>query len=170
MGIFGYIFFLDAVQQIILQNLPQSNVWTMIVISLVIIELLLSFPVVFFPVTWAVENTIAPSFFGKDDGRTFTSVAAWKRNIVRTVLVFVVVLPATLIPRISLAVTLAGAFSNSLAGIILPTLFNLLIFWDDSRVIKKIFLFIIIGVGVFTMAVTSTIAIVQIANAIAGNS
>jgi hypothetical protein len=58
--------------------------------------------------------------------------------VCRSVVVAVVLLLASFVPRASLAVALAGAFSNALAGIILPTLFHLLVFWDTSRLISKV--------------------------------
>ena len=81
-----------------------------------------------------------------------------------------IIIPATLIPRVSLGVALAGAFSNALSGIILPTLFHLLVFWNSSRPISKVVNILVLAFGVFSMAVTSTLVIAAIANAVAGNS
>jgi hypothetical protein len=86
------------------------------------------------------------------------------------VLVVSILIPATLIPRVSLGVALAGAFSNALSGIILPTLFHLLVFWGSSRWLSKAVNISILVFGVFAMAVTSTLVIAAIANAVAGNS
>jgi hypothetical protein len=86
------------------------------------------------------------------------------------VLVVSILLPATLIPRVSLGVALAGAFSNALSGIILPTLFHLLVFWSSSRWLSKAVNVAILVFGVFAMAVTSTLVIAAIADAVAGNS
>ncbi len=77
---------------------------------------------------------------------------------------------ASFVPRASLAVALAGAFSNALSGLILPTLFHLIVFWDSSRLLGKIVNFVVLGFGIFAMAVSSTLVIASIANVIAGNS
>ncbi len=185
----GYVFFLDAVQQVVLSNLPTRGGWFAAATVLVLVELVLSFPLVFFPISWAVEKSIAPSFFRPYDAAVFSSVAGWKTNIVRgnllfcvlfvfvcllihskAILVMLVLVPATLIPRVSLGVALAGAFSNALSGIILPTLFHLVVFWDSSRRISKAVNIVLLALGVFAMAVTSTLVIAAIANAVAGNS
>jgi proton-coupled amino acid transporter len=82
----GYIFFLDTVQQIVLSNLTGGVLVAATVI--VLLELLLSFPLVFFPIAWAVEKSIAPSFFRPYDAPVFSSLVGWKTNIVRGGAVF----------------------------------------------------------------------------------
>ena len=167
-SISGYIFFLDAVQQIVVENLPGA--WRIAVTALVIVELILSFPVVFFPIAWVVERNIAPQYLGPPESLVFKSRIGWRVNFTRIILIYIILLSAVLIPRVSLAVALAGAFANSLSGIILPTLFYLIVFWDTaSRVNKAINIFILI-VGLFAMSVTSTFVIARIANIVAGNS
>jgi amino acid permease len=59
----GYLSFLDVVRPIVVFNLPFNSGWLIAVSVLIIVELLLSFPLVFFPISWAVEHSIAPSLF-----------------------------------------------------------------------------------------------------------
>jgi hypothetical protein len=66
----GYIFFLDNVQDIIIKNLAPD--WRLAVSIMVMLELILSFPVVFFPISWAVERNMAPRLFSPPESPVFT--------------------------------------------------------------------------------------------------
>lgn len=59
----AYVSFLDTVEPIVISNLPSGSGWRIAVSVILIVELLLSFPLVFFPISWAIEHSIAPSFF-----------------------------------------------------------------------------------------------------------
>lgn len=59
----SYVAFLDTVQPIVINNLPRGSGLYIAVSVILVVELLLSFPLVFFPISWAVEHSIVPSLF-----------------------------------------------------------------------------------------------------------
>ena len=85
-------------------------------------------------------------------------------------LVFLVIVPTTVIPNVALAAGLAGAFANSLSGFILPTLCHMILFWKDASVLSKLLHGTVLLFGFVSMGVTSAYSILLIINTIAGNT
>jgi hypothetical protein len=82
-------------------NLPRNSPFLITLIVFIAIELLLSFPVVFFPIANIAIVTYPP-----------LQHRFLLRLLVHVCVVYFMILLAALVPKISLGVTLAGAFAN----------------------------------------------------------
>ncbi|XP_071947226.1 uncharacterized protein [Antedon mediterranea] len=108
LGISGYLRYGHATQQIIIENLieDENSMFLTIVYSLICISVMLTYPLQLFPVIEVIENAffLPGKIFGPENGSETdtlikekaiagvavavpTSVSAWKRNLIRLLLI-----------------------------------------------------------------------------------
>ncbi|KAL4240014.1 hypothetical protein ACF0H5_000809 [Mactra antiquata] len=188
-GILGYLRFGEGVHQMLNTNIPSGDPISVAVNIGICIGILLTFPLQIFPVIEIVEKNLFAT--GRLCGPKHTvdtseeealmssdkspllddqdhvvahipdSVPAWKRNIVRILIVLVAGgLAVVLRNNFAYVGAFVGAVGSSALAFILPCLFHLKLCWQDISVFIKIKDFIIIIFGIFA-SIISVISVIQ---------
>jgi len=128
-GLLGYAAFGDKVSDLITTNMPPIAVTNMMKVSLCV-GLLLTYPIMCFPVIELVEETL---------GRTSdsTKVDMAKRNALRAGFVLATGVVAYLVPKFGVFISLVGASASAALAFVLPSLFHLKLRFSKMSVLHR---------------------------------
>ncbi|XP_075228655.1 proton-coupled amino acid transporter-like protein pathetic isoform X2 [Lycorma delicatula] len=150
-GFFGYLKYGEHTAPSITLNIPIDSMLGQILKVIVMMA-------VFF--TYALLFYVAMDLLGILNGRIFKSHRVIFENLSRIVIILGTVLVAALFPNLGPFLSLIGAFSLSIVGLIFPPIIDSLVYWKTEsyktrRIWKNAFLLLCGLIGLFTGTVTS---------------
>lgn len=153
-AVYGFLMFGNKTAGYVFCNVKQGPLLTTVQLALCL-ELILTFPIVFFPATQIVEE-----YFLATQVR-FVEV---KRRLIRSCLVALSWGVAVGIPVFQLCLSLIGGLTGSTLAFVLPPMFHLILYKSDPSVglVRRAFHVLIILLGVVAIATTVQAVIAEI--------
>uniref|UniRef100_A0A7N0UXW6 Amino acid transporter transmembrane domain-containing protein n=1 Tax=Kalanchoe fedtschenkoi TaxID=63787 RepID=A0A7N0UXW6_KALFE len=148
-GLLGYIAFGDATRDIITANLQRGSTATLVQLALCI-NLFLTFPLMMNPVYEVVERMFSKGRYSLP---------------MRFALVVGVSLVALLVPNFADFLSLVGSSFGCALAFVLPALFHLVVFWEESGVMEFVADGCILLFGVFFGVCGTWYALLEILSA-----
>lgn len=150
-GFLGYLKYGDLTEPSITLNLPIDSALGQILKTVVAIAVFFTYSLLFY---------VAMDLLGIVNGRRFKTNKLMKEYISRVVIVLLTVLFAVLFPKLGPFLSLIGAFSLCLVGLIFPPIVDMLVHWKiesflSFRSFRNLIILIFGIIGLITGTITS---------------